>query len=72
MPELNAVYRSLLLEATMRGNPAAVQESRPFFPPDFDPGGATTEIYYLPIYPQLLGRMNAVLQKIKDARRVQK
>lgn len=60
-PELNAVYQSLLLDAAMRGRRPSAGEFRSLFPAGFVPGGETTEIYFLPIYRDLLGRLQAMM-----------
>lgn len=61
-PELNAIYQALLLDRFLRGQPPSTGDLAALFPPGFQPGGATREIYYLPVYHQLLARLNAALQ----------
>jgi len=61
MPELNAVYQSLLLDAALRGRRPSVGEFQSLFPADFVPGGEMKEIYFLPIYQGLRARLPALM-----------
>jgi len=58
VPELNAVFRDLLMDATLRGKAASVMETRTLFPAGFEPGSNIANIYFLPGYAQLIEQMN--------------
>jgi hypothetical protein len=58
---LNAVYRDLFLDAFLRGDQSSLENLPSLFPQGFVPGRAMHEIYFFPVYQNLLARLQAAM-----------
>lgn len=63
--ELNAVFQDMLLDAFLRGGAPDFDAILSHFPQGFTPGGGTMDIYHMPVYDQLVARLNAVLNRLR-------